>query len=134
MTAKILTGVHWSNSGLLIKSIQDEFVLICCIFWKGVSFLSILLEFLLHNINSITIIEIDVQSWIPFCYFYMHKQINLSACNSKRWWLQRRDLIKKNQFKKKHTHTQTKERDTPKCDYTAITLLKYISIIVVPSC
>ena len=47
--SKILTGVHWSNSGLLVEAIENKFVLICCIFWQCLGFLSVLLKFLLQR-------------------------------------------------------------------------------------
>jgi len=47
--SKELTGVHWSNSGLLEEPIENKFVLICCIFWQCLGFLSVLLKFLLQR-------------------------------------------------------------------------------------
>lgn len=45
----ILTGVHWSNSSLLVESIENELVVVGSVLREGLSFLRILLKFLLYS-------------------------------------------------------------------------------------
>lgn len=54
----MLTGIHRSNSGLLVESVEDQLVLIACAVGQCLRLLSILLKLLLKQ---------RYISWVMFC-------------------------------------------------------------------
>jgi hypothetical protein len=58
MSDCMLTGIHRSNSGLLVESVEDQLVLIACAVGQCLRLLSILLKLLLKQ---------RYISWVMFC-------------------------------------------------------------------